>query len=175
MARWGLPILALGAALSAASAAAALELSSPDVAEGHLLAQAQVYSECGGANISPALTWSGAPDGTKSFAVTLYDPDAPGGWWHWIVYNIPPATHALERGDATPPAGALTGENDFGANTYSGACPPPGSGYHHYRFTLWALGVATAPFGAGATGKTVELFLKAHALASTTLTALFER
>lgn len=150
-----------------------MELSSPDVVEGYSLAQAQLYSECGGGNVSPALSWSGAPPATKSFAVTLYDSDASGGWWHWIVYDIPASANGFTRG--TAPAGALMGENDFGASAYGGACPPPGSGPHHYHFTLWALDVADTPFKGGANGKTVEAFFKAHKLATATLTAVFQR
>jgi Raf kinase inhibitor-like YbhB/YbcL family protein len=152
----------------------ALELSSPDVVQGYSLAQAQVYSECGGANVSPAVSWKGAPPGTKSFAVTLYDPDASGGWWHWLVYNIPANTNDLARGGALP-AGALTGENDFGGRSYGGACPPPGSGAHHYRLTVWAMGTSVLPLEGATEDKIIGAYIETHALASASVTATYER
>jgi len=157
-----------------ATHASALELSSPDIAPGATLAPAQVYSECGGSNVSPALSWSGAPPATKSFALTAFDPDAHGGWWHWIVYNIPAAANAVAHG-AVSPAGAELGRNDFGHKTYDGACPPPGSGTHHYQFKVWALGTPSLPDDAAAKGETIGPYLEAHALASATLTATYER
>ena len=82
--------------------AAGFSVTSPDVQEGGTIANEQVYNGfgCSGDNVSPALSWSGAPAGTKSFAVTLYDPDAPtgSGWWHWLVFNIPASVTALAKG-----------------------------------------------------------------------------
>ncbi len=155
----------------------AMELASPDIASGAPLAKAQVYPECGGGNISPALSWKGAPAATKSFAVTMFDPDATGGWWHWIVYDIPANVHALGggAGDAPLPAGMRVGRNDFGVMGYGGACPPPGSGVHHYRFTVWALGTATTPFNGTVKGATIGPYLANNALASATLMATYER
>ncbi|WP_456381392.1 YbhB/YbcL family Raf kinase inhibitor-like protein [Hydrogenimonas sp.] len=101
---------------------------------------------CGGENLSPELSWSGEPKGTKSFAVTMYDPDAPRekGWWHWILFDIPKGVHRLPRGAGNPekgllPPGAKEGKNDFGTLGYGGACPPRGHGPHRYIFTLYAL------------------------------------
>src|SRR4030088_2106562 len=88
--------------LAVAVRAGAFALTSPEVTEGAKLSPAQVFSGfgCSGQNVSPALNWSGAPAGTKSFALTVYDPDAPtgSGWWHWIVFNIPPGTTSLPQG-----------------------------------------------------------------------------
>jgi len=159
-----------GAALGATHASA-LELTSPDIAPGAALSKAQVYSECGGSNVAPVLSWSGAPPATKSFAVTVFDPDAHGGWWHWIVYDIPAAASGLAQG--TP--AAQTGRNDFGHKTYDGACPPEGSGTHHYQFTLWAMPTPTLAVDPGVTGEAIEPYLKAHAIATTVLTAVYER
>lgn len=167
-------LAALLLAFGTASSAHAMELASPDVQPGSVLATAQLYPACGGSNISPALSWSGAPGGTKSFAVTLYDPDARGGWWHWIVYDIPASVDRLASGGDAPP-GARLGRNDFGGIGYGGACPPPGSGTHHYRFTLWALPTATIPFADDSTGATIGPYLEDHALARATLTAIYER
>src|ERR1700733_8220216 len=92
--RLGIALLALTIAGGAQAAGSAFRLQSPTVAPNSTLSNDQVYSGfgCSGKNISPALSWSGAPSGTKSFAITVYDPDAPtgSGWWHWVVYNIPP-------------------------------------------------------------------------------------
>lgn len=169
---------ALGAALSVGGPGAvwAMDLSSSDVAPGASLALAQVYSQCDGGNVAPALAWGGAPPGTQSFAVTLFDPDAQGGqgWWHWIAYDIPARTTALSRGGALP-AGAQNGRNDFGKKEFDGACPPTGSGTHHYEFTVWAMPTPTLAVDAAATGEAIAPYLKAHALASAALTATYER
>ena len=165
--------VAFASALGATDASA-LELSSPDITPGATLAPAQVYSECGGENVPPALSWSGAPAATKSFALTVFDPDAQGGWWHWIVYDIPAAASSLAHGTVSP-AGAHLGRNDFGLKTYDGACPPPGSGTHHYLFKIWALATPSLPSDMDAKGETIGPYLEAHALASATLTATYER
>ncbi|HTQ13810.1 MAG TPA: YbhB/YbcL family Raf kinase inhibitor-like protein [Rhizomicrobium sp.] len=159
--------------------ASAMEMTSHDMADGAMLSTQQVHGDCNGDNISPALAWSGAPAGTKSFALTVYDPDASGGWWHWIVFDIPPGTRGLAQGaGANPsqlPAGSIEGQNDFQRSAYGGACPPPGSGIHHYRFTLWALDTASLPFDTGSGGGDIAPFLKKHALATATLTPVYRR
>jgi hypothetical protein len=106
---------------------------------------------CSGGNISPQLGWSGAPDGTKSFAVTMYDPDAPtgSGFWHWEVFNIPASVTELPEGagseGGTLPAGAAQGRNDAGMNAYMGPCPPQGDPAHHYVITVFAVDTETLP------------------------------
>jgi len=171
----GIAAVTLASALAAGSALA-MNVTSTDVTQGASLAPAQVYSECGGGNVAPALAWTGAPAATKSFAVTLYDPDGHGGqgWWHWIAYDIPARTTALSRGGALP-AGAQNGRNDFGKKEFDGACPPNGSGMHHYEFTVWAMPTPTLAVDAAATGEAIAPYLKAHALASAVLTATYER
>ncbi len=128
-------IAMLTAALSAGDHAFKFELSSTDVHEGKMIPMANVYSGmgCMGQNMSPELSWKGAPEGTKSYAVTMYDPDAPtgSGWWHWVVYNIPASTTSLPAGagDASKnllPTGATQGNTDFGTPGYGGPCPPAG-------------------------------------------------
>jgi len=91
---------------------------------------------CDGRNVSPQLSWEDVPDGTKSFALSVTDPDAPGGTWiHWLVYDISKDVQKIER--ASLPDGAIEVVNDFGKKSYGGPCPP--SGTHRYFFTIYAL------------------------------------
>jgi Raf kinase inhibitor-like YbhB/YbcL family protein len=167
-------LAALAATLLSAQSAVAFELTSPDVKPDTRLALAQVHTECGGSNVSPALNWTGAPDHTKSFVVTLYDPDANGGWWHWIVYNIPATATGIPSGGPLP-SGSRAGKSDFGKSGYGGACPPPGSGLHHYQFTVWALGSSVIPVEGAETGAIIGPYLTTYSLAHATLTATYER
>lgn len=113
---------------------------------GGTLAEPQVLDGfgCKGANISPDLSWTGAPKDTKAFAITMYDPDAPtgSGWWHWVVFNIPATVTSLAKGagskGGTMPAGAIQSRTDFGSPGYGGPCPPPGKP-HRYIFKVYAL------------------------------------
>jgi hypothetical protein len=168
-------------ALAAAAPAAAFDLRSPDIAEGSTLTKAQVFSGfgCTGDNQSPALRWSGAPAGTKSFALTVYDPDAPtgSGWWHWIVYDIPASTKELPKGvkAASLPAGARQGRNDFGNGDFGGACPPVGDKPHRYIFTVFALKVDKLDVPADATAALIGYMLHANSLATATLKARYGR
>jgi len=115
-------------------------LGSDDFVDGGKIPHKHSYDGygCTGKNVSPELHWSGAPDGTKSFALTVFDPDANKGkgWWHWVVYGIDPGTHSFAAGAA--PAG-VEGKTDFGTSGWGGPCPPPGDPPHHYVFTLYAL------------------------------------
>ncbi|HXY05005.1 MAG TPA: YbhB/YbcL family Raf kinase inhibitor-like protein [Burkholderiaceae bacterium] len=170
------------AGLFAGASAEAFELKSTDIAEGSTLTNAQVFAGfgCTGENLSPALQWSGAPAGTKSFAVTLYDPDAPtgSGWWHWIVYDLPASTSGLPRGigkGAALPAGAHQGRNDFGTTDFGGACPPVGDKPHHYIFTIYALKVDKLGVPADATAALIGFNIKANSLGSATLSARYGR
>ena len=159
-------------------------LTSPDIKEGQTIGAAQVYKGmgCTGQNLSPALEWSGAPTGTKSFAVTAYDPDAPtgSGWWHWVVYDIPPSTTKLAAGAGDPsknllPAGTKQGNTDFGAPGYGGPCPPPGDKPHHYHFTVFALDLDKIDVPANASPAMVGFNLHFHTLAKATITGLYSR
>ncbi len=172
--------LALIVLLISCPAGQAMELTSSDFTNGGKLSLAQVSTRCGGQNRSPALRWSRAPAGTRSFAVTKIEPDARGGagFWHWLAFDISPDTSGLPEAAGTGtglPSGAEEGVNDFGDPGYGGACPPTGSGVHHYEFTLYALGTARPPFDANAKGTDLSAWLKAHALATTLLTAVYAR
>jgi hypothetical protein len=162
------------------TAGQALELTSPDVANGAPLRIAQVHSRCGGENRSPALAWSGAPKATESYAVTMFDPDANGGrgFRHWLVFDIPQRAQNLPAGAGSEsglPNGAVQAQNDFGTPGYGGACPPPGSGTHHYMITLYALPAARLPLENNAAAPAIAAYLKAHALATATLTGTYKR
>ena len=158
-------------------------LSSTDLADGGTIASAQVFNEfgCKGANVSPALAWSGAPAGTQSFALLVHDPDAPtgSGWWHWVVYNIPAGTSSLPSGAGDPrknllPAGTLQGRTDYGSVGYGGPCPPPGPP-HHYHFRLYALKVAKLEVPADASAALISFNVRAQSLGEAGLTGLYGR
>ncbi|RBM07940.1 kinase inhibitor [Novacetimonas cocois] len=148
--------------------------------EGDRLPEAQVFDGMGycGGNISPPLAWSGAPEGTKSFAITMYDPDAPtgSGWWHWVVINIPANVTSLPAGagsgDANLPEHAVMTRTDFGGNVYGGAAPPPGA-EHHYIFTIHALDIERIDLPTDASGAMVGFVVGKHSLGSATLTAVY--
>jgi Raf kinase inhibitor-like YbhB/YbcL family protein len=171
------------AAAAADAPGAPFTLSSPEIAPGGKIANAQVYNGfgCKGGNLSPALTWSNAPAGTLSFALLVHDPDAPtgSGWWHWVLYNLPAQTTALPAGagdaqkSALPP-GAVQGRTDFGTSGYGGPCPPPGPP-HHYYFRLYALKVAKLELPADASAALVAFNVRAQALGSAELTGIYGR
>jgi Raf kinase inhibitor-like YbhB/YbcL family protein len=173
------PIVGLlaGALLVPLGAAQALTLTSPDVKTGARIADEQVFSGCGGKNVSPALSWSDAPKGTKSFALSVYDPDAPtgSGFWHWVVFNIPPDVTSLPKGAGDPksdlaPKGAVQSRTDFGAPGYGGPCPPKGDNPHHYHFTIFAVDLDKIDADENSTGATVGFNLHFHTLAKASLT-----
>ena len=155
-------------------------LSSPDIADGQPVPMLHVHQMADGQNRSPALVWSGAPEGTKAFAVTCYDPDAPtgSGWWHWTVFDLPADATGLPAGigadGAGLPAGAGQGRTDFGTAGYGGPAPPPGDTPHRYIFTVHAL---SKPLGLDkeASGAMVGFNIHFASLGSASLTALYGR
>lgn len=178
-----LPWLALALAAPAVHAAA-FTLSSPTIKPNSTLTDAQVFNDfgCKGQNISPALQWKGAPAGTKSFAVTVYDPDAPtgSGWWHWVVYNIPAAATGLPEGAGAVdgkglPAGSVQGRTDFGAPGFGGACPPQGDKPHRYIFTVHALKTDKLDLPADASPAMVGFMIHANRLGQAQFTAKYGR
>jgi len=173
---------ALGAATLAH--AAGFTLSSPTIKPGGTLTDAQVFQGfgCTGKNVSPALKWSGAPAGTKSFALTVYDPDAPtgSGWWHWVVYNIPATATELPEGAGAAdgkslPAGTAQGRTDFGAAGFGGACPPKGDKPHRYIFTVYALKTDKLDVPPDATAALVGFMINANKLDKASFTAKYGR
>jgi Raf kinase inhibitor-like YbhB/YbcL family protein len=160
-------------------------LSSPDT---HLAAKVpEVYTAnlfgCSGGNMSPPLAWSGAPAGTKSFVLTLFDPDEhgdPSGWWHWIVYNLPAGTHELAKGAGVEhssilPAGTMQGRTDLGNDAYHGPCPDPGDPPHRYTFTIYALSVEKLDVPPDSSGAMVVSTAQDHLLGKAVFIAHYGR
>ena len=189
-AKSGMKVGALGAVLGLALVCSAnaqgLKVTSADIKEGGTIANEQVFKGfgCTGGNISPALSWSGAPAGTKSFAVTMYDPDAPtgSGWWHWVVFNIPPNVTSLPKdaGDVKKKLmapGAIQSRTDFGFDGYGGPCPPQGDKPHHYQITVFAVDADKLPDAKddSASAALVGFDLHFHTVAKVTLTGLYGR
>src|SRR6516225_2809181 len=127
------------------------KLTSQSFKDGDYLANSHILSKefgfgCAGGNQSPQLSWSGAPEGTRSFALTCFDPDAPtgSGFWHWVVANIPSHVTELPAGAGSQggnmPAGSVTVRNDVGTQEYVGPCPPQSDHPHRYYFTIFAVG-----------------------------------
>jgi Raf kinase inhibitor-like YbhB/YbcL family protein len=162
----------------------AFTLTSEDVADGRPLSMAQVSGKmgAGGADVSPQLTWSGFPEGTRSFAVTVYDPDAPtaSGFWHWAVADIPVSTTSLASGAGDEegsglPEGATQLRNDAGLVGFVGAAPPAGHGPHHYYVAVHALDVASLDLPEGASPAYLGFNLFLHALARAVVVATYEQ
>lgn len=130
---------------------------------------------CQGADLSPAIEWSGAPSGAKSFALIVDDPDAPGGTWnHWLLFNIPASVHAVAQG-SKPGQFGDSGTNDFGKPGYNGPCPPKGGGAHRYYFTLYALDVPKLDLKKGASRADLDHAMRGHILEKKQYMGRFER
>ena len=151
--------------------------------DGQALPSAQASARFGipdGRDESPALEWSGAPEGTKGYAVTVFDPDARTGFWHWGVAGVPADATSLPAGAGSEdgkllPHGAFQLRNDAGTCSYVGAAPPKGSGPHRYIFAIHALDTAEPDIGADAPASALGLMLDRHTLARASLTGIFER
>ena len=160
-------------------------LTSETVKDGGTMPKSTVFKGfgCSGDNLSPQLTWKGAPEGTRSYAITMYDPDAPtgSGWWHWGVYNIPLETNSLEEGASKTGANkapffAKEMFTDFGSTGYGGPCPPEGDKPHHYIITVYALKVDKLELDASTTtGAMLAFVLRDNAIAKTSITGTFGR
>ena len=174
-----LAVIAL--ACADAHAQSTFALSSANFRDGARVAAPQVFNDngCTGANQSPQLTWHNPPTGTRSYAVTIFDPDASApGWWHWAVANIPAHVNALPENasasGALKPLGALEARNDFGGAGYGGPCPPPGKP-HRYVVTVYALGVDQLALAPGAPATTFDRAIRAAALGNAQITVTYGR
>jgi len=157
-------------------------LESPDI-QGQL-SDTQVFNEfgCNGKNISPELTWKNIPAGTKSIAITMYDPDAPtgSGWWHWLVFDIPVNTGSLKANAgnlnaAIAPKGSVQSVTSFGKSGFGGACPPQGDKPHQYIFTVYALEVEKLGLDKDATPALVGFYLNMNMLEKSSIIAYYKR
>jgi Raf kinase inhibitor-like YbhB/YbcL family protein len=156
-----------------------LTLASTTFVSGTIMPANVAQLGCGtaGANMSPQLSWSGAPATTRSYVLTEFDQDAPTGvgFWHWTLFDIPAGVTSLAAGAGTnPPAGSISGLSDYGTPGYGGPCPPTGDGAHRYTFTVYALDEAIIPgVNAGATGAFITFNIRGHILAQGTYLGLF--
>ncbi|MFJ8085473.1 YbhB/YbcL family Raf kinase inhibitor-like protein [Streptomyces sp. NPDC096205] len=155
-----------------------LSVTSTDLTDGGALPDAHVYAK---GNSSPHLSWSAGPSGTRGYAVTCYDPDAPtgSGFWHWTVFDIPADVTELPAGAGTGgfkglPTGAVQARNDYGSKDFGGAAPPPGDGPHRYVFTVYAVDQEKLGPDADASPALVGFHLRFHAIARGQLIAEYE-
>ncbi|CAB3760563.1 hypothetical protein LMG29542_03866 [Paraburkholderia humisilvae] len=159
----------------------AFTVSSSSVKAGGTVSEAQVFNkdDCKGANRSPQLSWRDPPAGTRSFAVTLYDIDAPGrGWWHWAVIGIPANVNQLPE-DASASGylaklGAIEARNDFDVDGYGGPCPPPGKP-HRYVITVYALNTTDLRLGPGRPALMFDHEISVAAIGSARMTVTYGR
>jgi Raf kinase inhibitor-like YbhB/YbcL family protein len=170
--------------MTTAVAAPAIKVMSPDIKPGGKISDEQVANVfgCSGKNISPEISWSGAPKGTKSIALSIYDPDAPtgSGFWHWVVFDIPPDTTSLPKNSGDPkanlmPAGVVQSRTDFGTPGYGGPCPPQGDKPHHYHIQVFAVDVEKLDADQNAAPAVVGFNLHFHTLAKGELIGLYGR
>ena len=166
--------------LSALLFAGNFTLTSDDISG--QLTKAQEYQGfgCNGENISPALQWEGAPQETKSFAITMYDPDAPtgSGWWHWIVFNIPKDINSIPSNASKLhllPKGAVEGLTDYQTVGYGGACPPKGDKAHRYIITVYALDTAKLNADSTTNPALLGYLINLHSLAKSSIISYYKR
>ena len=180
---WSFILLAI-LVLPGISNAGNFRLTSPTIKDKGKIGNEHIYNGfgCTGGNTSPELRWERAPKGTKSFAVTVYDPDAPtgSGWWHWVIFNIPADTMTLPVGAGKPdgggaPQGSIQSMTDFGQPGYGGPCPPSGDKPHRYIFTVYALKVDQIPLNKEASGAMAGFYLNQNVLGKASFTAKYGR
>ena len=175
--------LLLAALVNGPALAGEFAVASPSLSDGATIGNKHVFAGfgCTGDNRSPALSWTGAPAEAKSFAVTVYDPDAPtgSGWWHWMAVDLPASTTSLPRGagasDEDLPGKAFHARNDYGTRDFGGAAPPPGDPPHRYIFAVHAVDVESLGLTPDVTPAVVAGTLQSHTLARATLRPIYGR
>lgn len=170
---------------SPSQAQSSFTLKSTDIAAGGVIAQSFAFNGfgCTGQNESPSLMWANPPEGTKSFALMVHDPDAPtggAGFWHWVVIDVPANVSALARGTGTSdgtklPQAARQVATDFGMPGWGGPCPPAGDSPHRYIFTLYALKVDKLSVPEHATASLTGFLVNANAIAKAQFAATYGR
>jgi len=135
---------------------------------------------CTGKNISPQLSWSNTPKNTKSFAITIYDPDAPtgSGWWHWVMFNIPKDTNQISSNASQLgllPKGTVQSKTDFGNTGFGGACPPKGDKAHTYITTIYALDVEKINLDKNANPALVGYMINSHMIEKSSIVTYYKR
>lgn len=175
-------VIAASLLLSLSASAQTFTLKSTDL-QGQAT-QKQVFNGfgCTGENRSPELHWENAPEGTKSFAVIMYDPDAPTGrgWTHWVLFDLPATTKEIKTGagDITKlllPKEAIQSTNDYGSYGYGGPCPPVGDKPHKYEITVFALKTASLGLDKNTNPSIAGFYINSNTLAKTTITAYYSR
>jgi Raf kinase inhibitor-like YbhB/YbcL family protein len=183
--KFGITVFTIGAfcMLTCNLHAADFALKSSVVKPGEALGSAQVFNGfgCSGKNISPDLEWSNPPPETKSYAITMYDPDAPtgSGWWHWVVFNIPPHVNKLPSNAGIPsskllPKNVIQSKTDFGKEGYGGPCPPEGDKPHRYYIRIYAL-KDRLPLNASTPAAQVGYYINKNKLAEAEIMGTYQR
>jgi Raf kinase inhibitor-like YbhB/YbcL family protein len=153
------------------------QVKSPDLQNEHAFSQSEIAKifGCNGGNQAPRLQWSGAPAGTESYAVTMFDPDAPtgSGFWHWLTWDIPAKDTSLDA--SALPVGAVAGTNDAGLTGYLGPCPPPGDRTHRYQLTVYALNVHSLNLQPSVRAAVVGFTMRTHILGFARLIGTFSQ
>lgn len=154
-----------------------LTLTSTDFANGGPLPTNSAQAGCGGTNQSPQIAWSAGPASTQSYALTVFDPDAPTGtgFWHWTLFNIPPGTTSLYSGFGSAPPVGTSGLSDYGTLGYGGPCPPVGDIVHHYIFTVYALNTVLTGMPAQTSGAYLIFSLRQSVVAMGTYIGTYQR
>lgn len=174
----------LSLVVGSSSMAADFNVSSPEMKAGAILKNKHLFNGfgCQGDNVSPQLVWKNAPKGTQSFALMVYDPDAPtgSGWWHWVVFNIPSVAKGMPENAGNPqvdlaPKGSVQSRTDFGVPGYGGACPPENGGQHRYVFSVFALDVEDLQLGEDSSAAMVGFVVGQHTLARADLVMHYSR
>ncbi|WP_298362728.1 YbhB/YbcL family Raf kinase inhibitor-like protein [uncultured Litoreibacter sp.] len=176
-----LAILALIA--SSTSSWAEMTLESDSFEANGTLSEAQVFNSfgCSGKNQSPHLKWSGAPEGTQSYVITVFDPDAPtgSGWWHWTVFNVPAGVTQLPEGwsgsEIASVGNIVQGRTDFGFSAFGGVCPPSGASPHRYVFSVYAMPQKELPINSDASGALVGFYALSQNIDFAEITANYGR
>jgi Raf kinase inhibitor-like YbhB/YbcL family protein len=155
-------------------AVGSFEVTSTDIVDGQPVPLRHAHTSVGGDNVSPHLSWSGFPAGTKGFAVTVFDPDAPTpcGFWHWLLVNVPASVTELASGAANPP-GSFGVRNDFGGDAFDGPAPPAGDQVHRYFFVVHALDVEALDVSPAVSPAVVCFNLTFHTLARAVITPTY--